>query len=87
MGQVIQLFRKKLTAFESDRMKHRAQNNLKQDIARLQHTTDTYEELARTLANPRDRFVARQMADECQEDLDKLVAEYTGSYGPLVGIP
>jgi len=84
MGQVVQLFPQKATyvrglkAIELDR-----KLKLYRRIEEMEFTKKVFVDLITQLENPKDSFLARQMAAETQRDIDKAVAEFVGLYGSL----
>lgn len=84
MGQIVKLFSQTSTcvsgkkALELDR-----KLRLYRHIEQMEFTKKVFVDLIHQLGNPKDSFLARQMAAETQRDIDKAVAEFTGLYGPL----
>jgi len=87
MGQVVQMFATKPTStpFVRSQKAIALDNKLKlyRKIENLEFVKKTFVDLITQLENPKDSFVARQMAAETQRDIDKAVAEFTGKYGSL----
>lgn len=87
MGQVIQMFAPKqsLATYVRSQKAIDLDNKLKlyRKIENLEFIKKTFVDLITQLEDPRDSFVARQMAKETQRDIDKAVAEFVGLYGSL----
>lgn len=83
MGQVIQMFNNRNSKRRAHSTTQRLleKDNLRKRINRHEKITRAYQNLVATSNDPRDLFVARQIADDCQHQLDCMIAEYTGLYG------
>lgn len=85
MGQVIQMFAPKSSVYVRSQKAIDLDNKLKlyRKIENLEFVKKTFTDLITQLENPKDSFVARQMAKETQRDIDVAVAEFVGLYGSL----